>query len=54
MDLLTALRTPDVTAAIIGQGADPRGSTPAEFDRYLASEVAKWTKVISEAGVRPE
>lgn len=49
-----ALRSPDVTEALVRQGADPMPSTPAEADRYLKTEIAKWTTVIQEAGIRPE
>jgi len=35
-------------------GAEPLTSTPAEFGRFIASELAKWSKVIREAGVRIE
>ena len=48
-----ALRSADVMSELAGQGADPIGSTPAEFERYLRSEIAKWTKVIRDAGLAP-
>ena len=35
-------------------GIDPVGSSPAEFDRFLRAEVAKWGKVIKDAGVKVE
>ncbi len=31
----------------------PVGSTPQEFSKYLASEIAKWKKVFSDAGEKP-
>ncbi|MBI3938216.1 MAG: tripartite tricarboxylate transporter substrate binding protein [Betaproteobacteria bacterium] len=52
--MLQVLRSPDVADAITRQGADPLGSTPEEFERYMKAEIAKWTKVIRDAGVRPE
>jgi tripartite-type tricarboxylate transporter receptor subunit TctC len=36
------------------EGAEPVGGTPEEFGRYFASEVAKWGKVVREAGIKPE
>jgi tripartite-type tricarboxylate transporter receptor subunit TctC len=48
------VRDPDVARIIENQGADPVGSTPAEFAEYLRTEIAKWTKVIAKAGVRSE
>ena len=38
----------------IGVGVDPLTSAPAELDRYIVAEIAKWTKVIREAGIREE
>ena len=35
-------------------GIDPVGSSSAEFDKFLRNEVAKWAKVIKEAGVKIE
>ena len=49
-----ALRMRDVHALLVRQGMDPAGSTPAEFDAYLRSEIAKWTRVVHEAGIRAE
>jgi tripartite-type tricarboxylate transporter receptor subunit TctC len=34
------------------EGATPIGSTPAEFDRFLKAEIAKWTRIIHEMGIR--
>ncbi len=51
-DILRMLRSADVIDAIGRQGADPVGSTPGEFESYLKSEIAKWTKVIRDAGLR--
>ncbi len=52
--ILNALRTPAVADAITAQGADAVGSTPAEFQAYLKSEVEKWGKLIRDAGISPE
>src|SRR3990172_7588234 len=47
-EMLRGLRSTDVIDAISRQGADPRGGTPEEFEGYLKSEIAKWTKVIRD------
>ena len=49
--ILEALRSPAVADAITAQGADPVGSTPAEFATYLKSEVEKWSRLIRDAGI---
>ncbi len=53
-EILQALHNPDVAQAISRQGADPLGSTPGDFEIYLKSEIAKWTKVIRAAGLHPD
>jgi tripartite-type tricarboxylate transporter receptor subunit TctC len=46
-----ALKDPAVIKAVTNAGADPLGGPPDELDRYLRAEIAKWSKVIKEAGV---
>jgi tripartite-type tricarboxylate transporter receptor subunit TctC len=46
--LKTALSNPDVRNQLSGQGADPVGSTPEEYDAFNKSEIAK------EADIQPE
>jgi len=36
------------------QGFEPVGNSPEEFGAYIKSEIAKWSKVIRDAGIRPE
>jgi tripartite-type tricarboxylate transporter receptor subunit TctC len=32
----------------------PRVSTPQELSNYLKSDLAKWAKVVKDAGIKPE
>ncbi len=36
------------------EGAEPVGSTPAEFAAFVQSEVTRWTEVARKAGLKPE
>ena len=36
------------------QGFEPVGDSPEEFGAYIKSEIAKWGKVIRDAGIQPE
>ena len=45
------LKAPEVRERIIGMGADPISSAPAEFQALIASDVAKWSKLIKDAGL---
>ena len=53
-DALKALQRREVQEALMRQGMDPTGSTPGEFDAYLRSEIAKWTRVVKEAGIKAD
>ena len=44
-----ALRSPDVVRRMSADGAEPVGSSPAEFGAYIKSEVAKWSKLVKDA-----
>jgi len=35
-------------------GADPSGNTPDEFARFIRDDMAKWAKLMREAGIKPE
>ena len=52
-ELVKALRVPAVRERLASMGADPVGSTPDEYDAFIRSEVAKWIKVVKEAGIKP-
>jgi tripartite-type tricarboxylate transporter receptor subunit TctC len=45
---------PDVKKAWNEQGAEPMSMTPAEFEKYLNADIAKWAKVVKIAGVKPD
>ncbi len=51
-DIATLLREPDVLAKFRDQGVEVVASTPAQFGALITSEIAKWTKVVNEAGVK--
>ena len=53
-EALRALARPDVSESLTRQGMDPAGTTPAEADAYLRAEIAKWTRVVKEAGIKAQ
>ena len=46
-----ALRHPDVRKSYAALSADPVGGSPAETGAFIAEEMARWRKVIQDAGV---
>jgi len=49
-----AMASPDIRSRTLQQGATPVGSSPAEFERFVRAEVARWTKIIRQAGITLE
>ncbi len=52
--LAAALAVPELRNQIISQGAEPVGSTPEEFGKFMAGELAKWRIVVEASGARAE
>jgi tripartite-type tricarboxylate transporter receptor subunit TctC len=51
-ETVRALQMSDVQEQIRNLGGEPRWSTPAEFERFLEDEIARWAPVAREAGVK--
>ena len=49
-----AMRDPAVKEKLSSQGAELIGGTPEHFRRFIETEIAKWAKVIKDAGVATE
>jgi len=47
-----ALKSAEITSRLGGLGAIPGGTTPAEFTRQIATEIAKWAPVVQASGAR--
>ena len=45
---------PAVREKLVGGGLEPVGGTPAEFGRFIASEITKWTKIAKDVGAKAE
>jgi tripartite-type tricarboxylate transporter receptor subunit TctC len=50
-EIAAALAQPDVKDKVLALGFEPSGMSPAEFDAYIKSEIAKWRGVIEKAGI---
>jgi tripartite-type tricarboxylate transporter receptor subunit TctC len=44
-DTRTALKSAEVNDGLVSQGAEPGGSSSAEFGAYFQAELRKWAKV---------
>lgn len=53
-EITRIVAAPDMKARFEQLGIEAVGSTPAEAARFLDTEIAKWSKVITTAGVKAE
>jgi len=53
-EVARALRAGDVRERLAADGAEPVGSTPAEFAAFIRAEIEKWARVAKAARIRPE
>ena len=52
--VLAALQSLSLREQLEKQGAEPGSMTPVEFAQFVATELAKWSKVIEEANLKIE
>jgi tripartite-type tricarboxylate transporter receptor subunit TctC len=53
-DVGEALKDPAVREQLEGQGLEPVGTSPDSFGPYVTDEIAKWTKLVADAGIKIE
>ena len=50
-EAITALRSPEMKQRLATDGAEPLGSTPAEFAAFIRRELEKWGRVVETARI---
>ena len=53
-EIVNALRSPETKEVLLGSGVESVGSTQEELSALVKAEIARWGKVIKEAGIREE
>jgi len=53
-EINAALKLPDVRAKLEASGIEIQGGTPQEYAAVIKSDLAKWGKVVKEAGIQAE
>ena len=51
---VAALNVPEVKERMAGQGLFVVANTPAQFADFLKAEIPRWTKVVKDAGIKPQ
>ena len=52
--IVAALETPEIKERLFSQGLEARGGSPEKLAALVRSEMAKWGKLIKDAGIRGE
>jgi tripartite-type tricarboxylate transporter receptor subunit TctC len=53
-DLARVMARPEVKERLSAMGFNPMGSTPAQFAKYVTDEMAKYSKIITDAKIKME
>jgi tripartite-type tricarboxylate transporter receptor subunit TctC len=53
-EIVKVTRLPDVQEQLSREGAESISSTPEQFAALVRSEMAKWSKVVKQAGIRAD
>lgn len=53
-ELSRAARAPDVAERLAADGGEPVGGSPERFAQHIASEIARWRKVVQAANIKVE
>ncbi|MBM3343232.1 MAG: tripartite tricarboxylate transporter substrate binding protein [Betaproteobacteria bacterium] len=53
-EISKTMQLPAIRERALNDAATPVGSTPAQFDRFVRDEIAKWTRIIRDAGIKLE
>lgn len=53
-DIAAAIATPEVQSRFANDGIEPVASTPEQFSAYIKEEMARWSRVVKDAGIRPD
>jgi len=51
-ELVKILKSPDIRARLVSEGADVETSTPEELGAFVHAEIQKWSKAVRESGTK--
>ena len=53
-EIMAILMQPDVVDQLTREGTLPNPDTPERFAAYIKADIEKWTRVVRNAGIKPE
>jgi tripartite-type tricarboxylate transporter receptor subunit TctC len=51
-EAVKVVQEPTIRDRFIAETAEPVGSTPAQFGKFISNEISKWTRVVKAAGIK--
>ena len=51
-EVVRVLKTAETREKLSGHGLIPGGGSPEDLGRYLSEEIARWAKLVKEAGIK--
>jgi len=52
VDAVELTKIPEIRSRMADLGADPVGSTSAQFSEFIRSEIAKYRRIVKEANIK--
>jgi tripartite-type tricarboxylate transporter receptor subunit TctC len=53
-EVVRILKVPDIRTQLESLSFDVVGSTPDEYTRFAKADLARWKKILNDAGIKPE
>jgi tripartite-type tricarboxylate transporter receptor subunit TctC len=53
-EFVKIIKQPEVQQRILSEGAEPVGSGPEEFRKFMLADLAKWEKVVKQSGAKAD
>jgi tripartite-type tricarboxylate transporter receptor subunit TctC len=53
-EIVGIVHSPEFGKVLASEGATAVGNTPAEFDAVIRADIAKWAKLVKQAGIKPQ
>lgn len=50
-DAMKAIRSKELIQQLESQGAEPVGTSPQELQKFIASEIAQWSRLVKQAKI---
>jgi len=53
-EIVKVVKSPEFDKVVTNEGATAVGNTPAEFDRIIRADLAKWAKIVKDNNIRAQ